>query len=232
MIDANTYILHIETSTKVSSIAISKGSEIIGFLDLKEGMNHTALLAPAIDQLMKTNSLQNKQLAAISISSGPGSYTGLRVGSSTAKAMAYSLGIPILSVPTLLALANAAFEKYPDAQLVMPMLDARRNEVYTAIYNPDLLEYIPVSSLILEKKILSELITPEKLIVICGDGAAKVGNEIGGDRTRIDPTILTSAAHLVGPALRMYRKHQYSDAMHFVPFYLKPPNITQPRIVW
>lgn len=232
MIDANTYILHIETSTKVSSVAISKGSEIIGFLDLKEGMNHTALLVPAIDQLMKTNLLLYNQLAAISVSSGPGSYTGLRVGSSTAKAMAYSLGIPILSVPTLLALANAAFGKHPDTQLVMPMLDARRNEVYTAIYNPDLQEIVPVSSLILEKKLLSELITTEKKIVICGDGAAKVAKDIAGDRIHIDPSILTSAAHLISPALRMYRDHHYSDAMHFVPFYLKPPNITPPRIVW
>ena len=232
MIDANTYMLHIETSTKVSSIAISKGNELIGFLDLKEGMNHTALLVPAIDQLMKTNSLQNSQLAAISVSSGPGSYTGLRVGSSTAKAMAYTLRIPILSVPTLLSLANAAFSKHSDAQLVMPMLDARRNEVYTAIYNPGLQEIVPVSSLVLEKKILSELIAPDKQIVICGDGAAKVGKEITGERTLIDQSILTSAAHLVGPAIRMFMAHQFSDAMHFVPFYLKPPNITQPRIVW
>lgn len=229
MIDANTYILHIETSTKVSSIAISKGSEVIGYLDLKEGMNHTALLAPAIEQLLKTNSLKNSQLSAISVSSGPGSYTGLRVGSSSAKAMAYTLRIPILSVPTLLSLANAAFEKYPDALQVMPMLDARRNEVYTAIYNPDLQEILPASSLILEKKILSDLIAPEKQTVICGDGAAKVSKENAGEGTRIDPSIQTSAAHLVGPALKMYRDHQYSDAMHFVPFYLKPPNITEPR---
>ena len=229
MIDANTYILHIETSTKVSSIAISKGSELIGYLDLKEGMNHTALLAPAIEQLLKTNSLKNSQLSAISVSSGPGSYTGLRVGSSSAKAMAYTLRIPILSVPTLLSLANSAFEKYPHALQVMPMLGARRNEVYTAIYNPDLQEILPASSLILEKKILSDLIVPEKQTVICGDGAAKVSKENAGEGTRIDPSIQTRAAHLVGPALKMYRDHQYSDAMHFVPFYLKPPNITEPR---
>ncbi|HUR32091.1 MAG TPA: tRNA (adenosine(37)-N6)-threonylcarbamoyltransferase complex dimerization subunit type 1 TsaB, partial [Saprospiraceae bacterium] len=126
------YFLHIETSTKICSVAISQDLELIGSLDLTEGMNHTALLAPSIEELLRLTGIQLSELGAISVSSGPGSFTGLRVGGSTAKAMAYSLQIPILAVPTLLSLAVAASKNYPEADCLMPMLDARRNEVYTS----------------------------------------------------------------------------------------------------
>lgn len=224
------YILHIETSTKICSIAISHERELVGWLDLVEGMNHTALLAPAIDQLMKSKGISPSDLSAISISSGPGSFTGLRVGSSTAKAMAYSLQIPILAVPTLLALAGAVAHKYPEAELIMPMLDARRNEVYTSLFNQDLEELIPVSSLILEEGVLKDLIPVGKKAILCGDGAAKVDADSLNENTMIDRSIHCSAIHLVEPAHRLWMLREYRDPMHFVPFYLKPPNITTPRV--
>jgi tRNA threonylcarbamoyladenosine biosynthesis protein TsaB len=84
------YILHIETSTKVCSVALSQGDRLVDWIDLEEGMNHTAVLAPTIQQLLKGVSIKVSDLGAISVSSGPGSYTGLRVGCATAKAMAYS----------------------------------------------------------------------------------------------------------------------------------------------
>src|SRR6187431_1856868 len=99
------YILHIETSTAVCSVALSRDRTLVAFLDLEEGMNHTAQLSPIISQLIQSASIKPTDLGAIAVSSGPGSYTGLRVGSSTAKAMAYSLGIPLIAVPTLITLA-------------------------------------------------------------------------------------------------------------------------------
>ena len=231
MIDANIYILHIETSTRICSVALSQGRKIIGFLDLAEGMNHTALLTPSIEKLLDANSLRPQDLSAISISSGPGSYTGLRVGSSTAKAFAYALRIPLLPVPTLYALAHAALKLYPEANRIMPMLDARRNEVYTALYDRELNEMILVSSMILQQDVLIPLLGNDQLTVFCGDGSGKLEETMLPENSVIDSSILSSAVHLVDPAIEMFQGHRYSDVMHFVPFYLKPPNITKPRPV-
>lgn len=221
------YILHIETSTKICSVALSKGEEVLGTLDLSEGTNHTAMLAPAIDQLLTSRGVQPSQLQAISVSTGPGSYTGLRVGSSTAKAMAYTLQIPILAVPTLLSLAGAAFERYPQAELAIPMCDARRDEVYAAIYDRQLDNLVPVSSLILQRDI-NDFLPAGKVIVMIGDGAEKLNLE-GSEIIIIDTTILCNAVHLVKPALAMMVNREWSDALHFVPFYMKPPNITKQK---
>ena len=221
------YILHIETSTKICSIALSRGEELVGTLDLLEGMNHTALLAPAIDQLLTSKGIQPTQLQAISVSTGPGSYTGLRVGSSTAKAMAYTLQIPILAVPTLLSLAGAAFERYPHAELAIPMCDARRDEVYAAIYDRGLNEVMPVSSLILQKD-LNDFLPTGNVLVLIGEGTEKLNTE-ASETIIIDTTIQSNAVHLVKPAMRMMTNREWSDALHFVPFYMKPPNITKQK---
>lgn len=223
----NVYILHIETSTKICSIALSSGHELLESRDILESMNHTALLTPAIEQLMKTTGIRLNALAAISVSSGPGSYTGLRVGSSTAKAIAYTLQIPILAVPTLLSLATAVFNKYPDMEVAMPMLDARRNEVYTALYDRKLNELVPMSSMILDQIHWNDMLPTGKSVICCGEGSMKPGMAPARKGLAIDSSIQCKAAYLVEPALRLFAGGQYSNPMHFVPFYLKPPNITQ-----
>ncbi len=222
------YILHIETSTKICSVALSR-EELIECLERTEGMNHTALLAPMISQLLKSASLQPGDLGAISVSSGPGSYTGLRVGGSTAKAMAYSLNIPLVSIPTLVSLAWSGFREYPEADFVMPMLDARRNEVYISLFDPELNEIFPTSSLILEKGSLG-FIPENKTVVCCGDGAFKL-DALGLSKPHmiINEELQASARNLISPAFGLLSAKIFSDPMHFVPDYLKPPNITQQR---
>jgi tRNA threonylcarbamoyladenosine biosynthesis protein TsaB len=223
------YILHIETSTKICSVALSRDEELIDCLERTEGMNHTALLAPMISQLLKSAYIKPGELGAISVSSGPGSYTGLRVGSSTAKAMAYSLNIPLLSIATLSALAGASFDKYPEADLALPMLDARRNEVYTALYDRTLTQLFPTTSLVLDKDAL-DFVPSEKIVVCSGDGAFKVkGMPQVPPNSIIDPDLQISARHLISPAFDLLARKEYSDPMHFVPHYLKPPNITHQR---
>lgn len=227
----NMYILHIETSTSVCSIALSWEKAVIDFVDLAEGMNHTALITPAIDQLLKNNKLTPGDLSAVAVCSGPGSFTGLRVGNSTAKAMAYTLGIPVIAVPTLLPLAHAASIRYPEADLLMPMIDARRMEVYTILYDQQMEEIEPVCSLVLQKGVLDVLLPKDKQVVCCGNGAFKV-KEIASTRQLIvDTSLVCSAVHMVVPAVGMMERGTCSDPLHYVPFYLKPPNITQPRIV-
>ena len=224
------FILHIETSTKICSVALSKDNQLVGFIDHVEGMNHTAILSPSIRTLLKTYSIKPSDLGFVSVSSGPGSYTGLRVGGATAKALAYSLNIPILGVPSLLALASAAFQKYPDSAFAWPMLDARRNEVFTSLYNSGMEQVIPVSSFILEYPAISDLIPAYGKVVCCGDGAFKL-NDLAPALPNliIDLEIQSSARHLISPAWSLISEGKKGDPLHFVPDYLKPPNITQSK---
>ncbi len=224
------YILHIETSTGICSVALSRDGQLLACHDMEDGMNHTALLAPAIEKLLESASLVPGDLGAISVSSGPGSYTGLRVGSSTAKAMAYSLGIPLISIPTMLALASATFEQHPEAQYALPMIDARRKEVYSILYDRSMSEVWPVSSVILSEEFFETGIPMEGQVICCGDGALKIGElSSKASNLTIDTQIQCSARHLIKPAMESRGEGKYQDPLHFVPYYHKPPNITEPK---
>lgn len=225
------YILHIETSTAFGSIALSNRDRLMGAIHLTEGMQHTAMLTPAIEKILKQERIEARELVAISVSTGPGSYTGLRVGNSTAKALAYSLRIPLLSVPTLKSMAWAVFQRHHEAEIAWPMIDARRNEVYTAIYDRELNEILPVSALITERNNMTGKVPAGRPTVICGDGASKVNPEHLEKEISVDLSIRPHATHLIGPAFQSFEAGQFSDVMHHVPMYLKPPNITQPRPV-
>ncbi len=224
------YILHIETSTVVCSVALSKGHALLDSIDMNDGMNHAALLAPTIERLLHSASIKPADLDAIAICSGPGSYTGLRVGSATAKALAYSLEKPLIAIPTLQALAQAVFDQHPEAEFALPMIDARRREVYTAIYNRSLEEILPVSSAILTEEFFTHGIPVSGMIVSCGDGSLKIGDLASfAPGLRVDTTIICSARHMVALAADAYMKGNFEDPLHFVPHYLKPPNITEPK---
>jgi tRNA threonylcarbamoyladenosine biosynthesis protein TsaB len=226
------YILHIETSTSICSIALSKDDELIAYRDMNEGMNHAAILAPAIQQLLNSENVLPEELTAIAVSSGPGSYTGLRVGGATGKAMAYALGKPLIAIPTLKALASAAFDQHPEARFALPMIDARRDEVYAALYDADLNELWPVSSVILNEAFFSGELPKNGQIICCGDGAAKIGGLADlAENLTIDELIRCSARHLKTLAWSQYQQGALQDPLHFVPFYLKPPNITKSKKV-
>ena len=220
-------LLHIETSTAVCSVALSRGREVLACRDIAEGMNHAAILVPLIKELMAEVGWRPSSLQAISVSSGPGSYTGLRVGSSTAKAMAYTLEIPLVAVPTLRALAVEAFRRHPAASWALPMIDARRNEVYAALYDRSMFEAWPVSSVILDLAFFETSLPTSGQIICCGDGALKIGDLTSGlAHVTSDPEILCSAGLQVGPACDLLDQREFADVLHFVPYYHKPPNIT------
>jgi tRNA threonylcarbamoyladenosine biosynthesis protein TsaB len=224
------YILHIETSTSNCSIALSQDQALLDCHDMKEGMNHTAKLAPAIQALLLEKGIGPKDLGAIAVSSGPGSYTGLRVGSSTAKAMAYSLGIPLIAMPTLTPLVWAVFNQHPEADFALPMIDARRKEVYATLIDRSGKEVWPVSSVILEEEFFRNRVSLTGMTIVCGDGALKIGDLafISGN-IEVDVTIQASARHMVIPTWDRLQGGKTEDPLHFVPYYLKPPNITQPK---
>ena len=224
------YILHIETATKICSIALSFKDELIAWRDHADSMNHTAVLAPMIEQLLRENNVKMSDLEAISLSSGPGSYTGLRVGGSTAKAFAYTLDIPLISVPTLDSLANAALGLHPHIDYFMPMIDARRDEVYTSMYSREKEAVWPLQALKINQDLIENQLIKDGIILCCGDGAHKVTPFLTPDvRVVVDESILTSARHLVQPAYVRFQQEQLEDPMHFTPYYIKPPNITKAK---
>ena len=224
------YILHIETATKICSIALSFEEEVIAWMDHGDSMNHTAVLAPMIESLLKENKVSMSQLGAISLSSGPGSYTGLRVGGSTAKAIAYTLEIPLISVPTLESLASAAMRLHPHVQYIMPMIDARRDEVYTSLFTHELVTRWDLQAMHITGDFVENHLPKDVRILVCGDGAHKVIPFLtGGSNVIVDESILPSARHLVPTAVARFRQDQHEDPMHFTPYYIKPPNITKAK---
>jgi tRNA threonylcarbamoyladenosine biosynthesis protein TsaB len=223
------YILHIETSTKICSVAISRDDQVVAWEEKGDSMNHAASLAPMIDGLLKKFGLSSGELGAVSVSSGPGSYTGLRVGSSTAKAMAYSLGIPLIAVPTLESLALAVIERQPSASHFLPMIDARRDEVYASLFDGSLSILWPDHAVQVGTAFMEEHLVGLREVVCCGDGAFKV-KPFQKDYSNLTVTEeLCSARHLVKPAWNRISNKETEDPLHFIPSYLKPPNITQPR---
>lgn len=223
-------LLHIETSTHRGSAAITHDDRLVAYRQLPADQPQSATLAPAIRAMLDECGLRPANLSAISVSAGPGSYTGLRVGSSTAKAMAYSLGLPLVDIPTLYALAWRARVSWPDAAFYLPLIDARRTEVYAVLFDHALEPAGPVMSVCLDDPAFYSLLPPSGHIIACGDGCLKIPLDLE-ERTglRIDRTLVQDATLLPGPAAERLAAGRTADPIHFVPDYLKPPNITTPK---
>ena len=223
-------LLHIETSTHRGSAAITREGRIVAYRQLPADHPQSATLTPAIRAMLDALHLRPADLEAISVSAGPGSYTGLRVGSSTAKAMAYSLGLPLVGVPTLYALAFQARLSWPDAAFYLPLIDARRTEVYAVLFDHALSPVGPVMSVCLDDPAFQGFLPRSGDIVVCGDGGLKIPPD-QAERTglRIDRTLIQDATLLPGPSAERLAAGHTADPIHFVPDYLKPPNITTPK---
>lgn len=224
------YILHIETSTKVCSVAISRNDQLIGWEDRGEEMNHAAILAPMIASQLAKHDLNPGDLGAVSISSGPGSYTGLRVGSSAAKALAYSLNIPLVAIPTLEALKDAVIGTEQPGSYVLPMIDARRDEVYGSLFDPNANVVWPDHALKINEEFIVEHLSRLSRVVCSGDGAFKIRSYLPTyPNLVLREDVVCSARHLVLPAWYRLNQQKTENPLHFIPLYVKPPNITQPR---
>ena len=149
------YLLHIESTSTVCSVAISKDDELIAIKEVNNGYTHAENLHVFIEQLLKETSLQPKDLNAVAVSSGPGSYTGLRIGFSAAKGLAHALQIPLITIDTLKALTSTAINTINKEGIYCPLLDARRMEVYCAAYDKQLNETLSVRALVLNEESIS-----------------------------------------------------------------------------
>ena len=215
-------LLLLETATPVCSAALAVDGMVLAELHSDEPNAHSSKLAPFIDQLLKECAVQPHQLDAICVSSGPGSYTGLRIGVSTAKGFCYALAKPLLSVPTLQGMAAQYFAQHPSYHgLVCPMIDARRMECYTALFASPTDERKAVSADIIVPGIYDEYLNQGEVVFI-GDGAAKTRDILGTHpNARYDNTFAISAAGMLAVAEQKLATGQVEDVAYFEPYYLK-----------
>lgn len=209
-------ILMMETSTEWCSVAISSGEKIIARRITETGKQHASLLAPFVDEALKEADLKASECDAVAVSEGPGSYTGLRVGVSTAKGLCFGAGIPLLAVGTLKVLAMQGAGK---ADFIVPMIDARRMEVYCAVFTGDGTQKSDTEARILDASSFSDLLETGKVLFI-GDGAAKFSQVCNHPNAIFEQCCPVADAMLL-PALEEYKKKEFKDIAYFEPFYLK-----------
>ena len=226
----NNYILQIDTATEICSVSIGLNGEVLGRIDASEPNLHASKLTVFIDQLLKELNLQYSDLVAVAVSMGPGSYTGLRIGVSTAKGLCYALDIPLIGIDTLSSIMEGyvSNRELNTAGLYIPMLDARRMEVYMAIYNNDEELIVPTQARIIDVDSFKEY--AGKQIYLFGSGASKLADTfVDYDNIHIDLDYQHSSAWLTKAAAERFGNSEFEDLVYFEPFYLKEFVATMPK---
>lgn len=214
-------ILLLETSTEICSVALAKGDEIISKRITSIPNSHSQKLAIFIQEVMNESSIAYNELSAIAVSKGPGSYTGLRIGVSSAKGLAYALDIPIISIETLRILEKGVKQKSPYANIIA-MIDARRMEVYCEIYDSKGNVIKPLSADIIEEGIYDRFIDNDKEFVFVGNGAEKTMSFFENKPNCIyENEVFLDAELMSEMALRKYLEKDFEDIAYFEPYYLK-----------
>lgn len=213
-------ILHIETSATTCSVAISEMENCIFHSSDKNGRNHAALLSLFIEEGMELLRKSNKKPDAVAVSSGPGSYTGLRIGVSTAKGICYALDIPLISVSTLEVIAVQNADKIETGSFLIPMIDARRMEVYDAIFDSSIHELrAPLAEILTEDSFSVEL--SSQRVYFCGDGSTKFRELISHPNAYFLATDAPDAIHMIPLAIRKLNAGDVEDVAYFEPHYVK-----------
>jgi len=222
-------ILQIETATAICSVALSVNGKIISFKE-EHGQNlHAANLTLFIDEVVKTAGLSYQELDAIAVSKGPGSYTGLRIGVSTAKGLCYALDKPLIAIETLEMMAAGYLAENPDySGLICPMIDARRMEVYTSIFDLSLNIILPTEAKIIDETSFTDYLAKETLTFI-GDGAAKCEEVLTHQNAKFDKANFNSATYMSLLANKAFSNSKFEDVAYFEPFYLKDFVVTQSK---
>jgi tRNA threonylcarbamoyladenosine biosynthesis protein TsaB len=230
-------ILHIETATDICSVALSKGDQQLSLVESDQERSHASLLNKFIRQVFSDSGQDLKQLNGVAVSMGPGSYTGLRIGVSTAKGIAYALDIPLLASGTLENMAHGCVNHPEVIRLVQeadrkvllcPMLDARRMEVYAGFYSRELKVVRGVSADIIDENSYRKIL---KKYQVCffGNGSGKCKEILSHPHAHFIEGIHPSAASMIGPVIRRFEKERFEDVAYFEPFYLKDFIATTPK---
>jgi len=220
----NNLILQLDTSTAICSVALSENGQTLAVIDLDEPNAHAAKLTILIEEILKQTGRSMRELNAVAVSMGPGSYTGLRIGVSTAKGLCYGLDIPLIAINTLEALFLGFKDQFGliEHEAYLPMLDARRMEVYTAVYNHEAALVRATSAEIIDADYFNELLLSYNRVHLFGSGADKFEELFSlADRVNVLTGFKDSAAFLSPLAFDKFRKKQFEDVAYFEPFYLK-----------
>ena len=247
-------ILSIETSTKACSAAIHQDGKLLSLSELNNEKSSSGMLTTLIEHVVKTAGLTLQYIDAIAVAKGPGSYTGLRIGVSTAKGLCFTLEKPLIAINTLEAMAyQLSIGRHPAGRhsagrhsavnyqsgvsplslLLCPMLDARRMEVYCAVYKADPLELLePTQAKIIDETSFSNLFESHKIIFF-GDGAEKCRASLGNDSNAVfvNEVVFPSAKSIGALATRSFEQLQFENVADFEPFYLKEFVGTTPKII-
>ena len=216
-------ILHIETSTKACSVALSENGSLIFHKEDIEGPNHSVVCGVFVDEALSFANSHAIPVDAVAVSEGPGSYTGLRIGVSLAKGVCYGRDLPLLSVPTLKLLCVPVLlgkEELPEDALLVPMIDARRMEVYSAVYSRALLEVRPIGADIVDADTYLPYLEKHP-VYFFGDGAMKCKNIIQHTNAHFIEGIIPLAKWMFPLAERSLHLGEKQDVAYFEPFYLK-----------
>ncbi len=217
------YILNLETATKNCSVSISKNGKILALKEICEAnFSHAEKLHVFIKGVLSENKITFKDLSAIAVSKGPGSYTGLRIGVSSAKGLCFALDIPLISILTLESLANSV---KTESGFVIPLLDARRQEVYTAVFDSNNKEVKETYNYILDENSFAEYLKKEKVIFL-GDGTMKTKEIIHHENAVFLDGYYPSAKEMVSLSYKKYMNQEFEDVAYFEPFYLKDFHVT------
>ncbi len=226
--NTNSNILHIETATQVCSCALSCLGELVFNRESHTAQSHATLLGVFTEEAIKFASKNNITIEAIAVSSGPGSYTGLRIGVSEAKGLAYGLGSKLIALPTLDIMAWTMSKRVDKDTLLCPMIDARRMEVYTSVYDSSLNIIQPTTAKIIEENSFESLLSKHK-VAFFGDGAFKCKELINHPNAIFIDVVYPLASNMVDISLKAYKKEQFENVAYFEPFYLKDFVATKPK---
>ncbi|WP_455096085.1 tRNA (adenosine(37)-N6)-threonylcarbamoyltransferase complex dimerization subunit type 1 TsaB [Prevotella koreensis] len=215
-------ILSIETSTDVCSVAMSENGQCIFKQEDHGGPNHAVSLGVYIDEALSFTDNHAIPLGAVAVSCGPGSYTGLRIGVSMAKGVCYGRNVPLLAVPTLEVMCVPVLlnHEIEEDALLCPMIDARRMEVYSAIYNRALKEQRETRADVVDADTYREYLD-RRPVYFFGNGAAKCMETINHPNARLIEGIEPLAKYMFPLAERKWVQEEYEDLAYYVPFYLK-----------
>lgn len=227
-------ILNIDTATDFASICLSKGNEVLCFNENKDQKNHASFLQLAIKQMMIDVGSSLSNIDAFAVTYGPGSYTGLRVGLASAKGLCFALNKPLITLNTLQVIANSVIENSQhiikeenNNTLLCPMIDARRMEVFTALYNHSLSEVLPTQAMILNEESFADYLLQNK-IIFCGNGSNKFQSVTKNDNAIFNATQY-SAKNMVKLSLHSYINKNFADLAYSSPFYAKDFYTTTPK---
>lgn len=225
-------ILNIETSTEVCSVALTSEGQVLDHRENYEGQTHATMLSQYVKEMLDYARSREMKPDAIAVSIGPGSYTGLRIGLSEAKGLAFGLNVPLIGVNTLQLMAvSTMFNHFIDEESVLyvPMIDARRMEVYTAAYAPSLEAVLEPQAMILDEHSYDALLDKGHTLILMGNGSDKARQVLTRDGVRFVEGVKPVAVDMMALAEKAYREQDFIDVAYSTPLYLKEFQAIKPK---